>query len=1064
MAAFSRTALPARAMVRPRLVRRLAGSWKVAVLSAPAGYGKTTLSAQFAGRRRTLWLRVTPEHADPPRLMGALLAAAQRARPPIGGRTAALFASRRDWERDEGLLTGSLIDELVSHRAGCLVVLDDLHQIGGAGAARTWLRRVVEESGPRLRFLIACRGECPLPLSRLQAGSEVRTLGSAELAFTSGEQARFLARRFRLRLEEAENLTLHDRLGGWPAGVALAGRLGAARAPVSEATPSLARIHGPDARADLLERYLEEEVLAPLPADLRSDLERLALLDALDPGSARLALGRDPAAALAEVRSRDLFVLEGAGREPERFHALMRDALLSGFRRRLPEPRRAAAVRGAVAHFLEHGDSPRAIRLLLEAGLASRARELFDRAASGRAPGGEEASLGALAETLAGGAGGADSSLSPWIRLHRAHHAALEERDADARRDARAAREAFAARGSWIAAARAFRVEAVMAMREGRSRAIQSIGERAFGAVPARERRARAEIARTMSEIAQRAGDRKGSARWLDGAERSLGRSGTALERADLEVRRATLIYTEGRWEPYVEAVRRVLPLFRRAGYSRQVQSLLFNLAEASIYLGDETGAIAHLDEAAALEPRARMPDAPVIEAELRARAHSERGDFRAATRILAEARARLRAGGESFASLRLDVWEGILLRRRRRLAEAGRRLDRAIAGFARLDAPTWLGLARMERALVSGLTGRGSVALRELAAAARVSRRSGDARELARNALFEAAVREASGGDGHRPLRRALAALESLDYLVLLRKEADIARPLLEHRRPRPERRRATGPPAPPIAIGLLGGFRIQIRGSTVTLPRASSRTLIARLALARGHALRRETLAESLWPGAPAASSRNRLDVALHAARRALEPGAGRRGPFEILIVEGGWCRIDAARVAIDVQEFERLAGECEPALRRLDADPWRLAAGMPESERRPALARIETALESCRGPLLPEDGDRFTEERARIDERERRLRIAAGRLAHSLGRHAEAMEHAGRVLEEDPLNEAACHVEILVRIARGERMVARRRLRAFVRRTRRALGTAPGPELMALAAALEGESPLL
>src|SRR5207247_373298 len=153
------------------------------------------------------------------------------------------------------------------------------------------------------------------------------------------------------------------------------------------------------------------------------------------------------------------------------------------------------------------------------------------------------------------------------------------------------------------------------------------------------------------------------------------------------------------------------------------------------------------------------------------------------------------------FALLTIDVWEGVCERRRGRLAVAGRLLDRAIQGFERVDSPAWRTLARMERALVAGLSGTGTAALRELASAARDTRRSGDRKELARNALFEARVLQVMGRRFAAPLDRALALIEREDYGVLLRKEGDVAAPLLAaaDATPRVERARAALPVSGP-------------------------------------------------------------------------------------------------------------------------------------------------------------------------------------------------------------------------------------------------------------------------
>src|SRR5882762_9726542 len=153
MAAPAPRSRPPTVVARPRLMRALARPWKVAVLSAPAGFGKTTLAAQHAAGREALWCRLGPEDRDPAHLLGRLLLAAARMRAPFGARTRRLFEARRDMERDGAVLTASFLDELTPARGRRVVVLDDAHALVEAREGLQWLRRVVEESGPRVSFL-----------------------------------------------------------------------------------------------------------------------------------------------------------------------------------------------------------------------------------------------------------------------------------------------------------------------------------------------------------------------------------------------------------------------------------------------------------------------------------------------------------------------------------------------------------------------------------------------------------------------------------------------------------------------------------------------------------------------------------------------------------------------------------------------------------------------------------------------------------------------------------------------------------------------------------------------
>ena len=280
---------------RPRLLARLGEPWKAAVLAAPAGYGKTLLAAQFTagrgpgkrpgrpgngrGRRaaskasaQVVWCRLYPEDRDPIHLIESLLAAGARAEPSLWSATRRLFAAQRDFERDGALITRSLLDELEDSGSGdrspsppdVLLVLDDLQEIAEARGSLRWLARLVEDSPPRVRFLVTCRGECPLPLGRVRSLGLVVELTAADLAFSESEESELLATIFQLDLAAGERSRLRRTLSGWPAGVALAAqehlRTGASILPDGPRAPA-----GPSAteRGGPLLELMEEAVLEP---------------------------------------------------------------------------------------------------------------------------------------------------------------------------------------------------------------------------------------------------------------------------------------------------------------------------------------------------------------------------------------------------------------------------------------------------------------------------------------------------------------------------------------------------------------------------------------------------------------------------------------------------------------------------------------------------------------------------------------------------------------------------------------------------------------------------------
>ena len=206
-----------------------------------------------------------------------------------------------------------------------------------------------------------------------------------------------------------------------------------------------------------------------------------------------------------------------------------------------------------------------------------------------------------------------------------------------------------------------------------------------------------------------------------------------------------------------------------------------------------------------------------------------------------------------------------------------------------------------------------------------------------------------------------------------------------------------------------------------------------MALLALHQGRPQRREALIEALWPGSPPGAGRNRFDVALHDARRALDPATGPRGPFVTLRSEGGLVWLDE-RVERDFEHFESLAEQ----------------AGREGTDA--ALAR---ALERHGGPLLPEWPDAAWADDARLRVRALAEELLLARTRVAMEAHApeRALKLAGEVLAGDPLHEEAIAWRLRALVALGRRVEAARAASEFAARCRRELDSPPGPELVAL-----------
>ncbi len=1020
----ARTGVVGQAMARPRLLRSLAGAWKVATLTAPAGWGKTTVVAQWTGGRDVLWVTATAAERDPAQLLGSLLAAGARLSPPFGARTLARYAARREFERDGGLLTATFLHELTERPRPTVVVLDDAHEIAGARATLVWLAGLVERSSSEVRFVFAGRGEPLWPEGRFVALGE-RHMDRAALALDAREALRLLVLE---RVPARDRSAIAERQGGWAAGLRAAARAARSGEARHAAWATLAA-----------------QELAPLGARQRHHLLLASTLDDLEPHALAAVIGAAPARALLRsVRRRGLF-LDDAGAVP-RFHPLFLDVLRDLAARELPASVRAVAYRRAARAHAQGGQHARALAALAASGGGREAVRGFERAAAARTPDG---ALAVLAQTWLAAGVPLEAAGSPAVRQQAARADADAGRLAAAAEGAVIAAEGWLDRRRWLEAARATALSFTLALQTGRLRDAIRDGERIHARLARRHAAAAALVLARLGALRLHAGDPGAARRDLDQALRVLP-ARLGVERAEAEMHRATVEFTAGRWTDYLTRTRRALEQFRRFGYWARAHALLVNMAEAYIYLGEEAVARRHLDEAAELAPRSGLHARGVLLELSRARALSEEGRLADAGRAFRAARREGALASTALFDAMLDVWEGVWCRRRGRLERGVRLLSRAALAFEALESPAWRNVARLERALAAGLLGDAQEPLAELAACMRVSRRLGDRKEEARVLLFDARVRQRAGLAHGEPLRRALRLLDRENYRVLLRKERDVAEPLLVAEGSLAKPRVAPGgvrarksaaarvpATSPPVFIRLLGAFATERAGERAMPARTAARQLVALLALRHPRPQRRDALVEALWPGSPPGAGRNRFDVALHDARRALDPGAGARGPFHNLRSEGGLVWLDA-RVERDLEHFETLA---------------------EQAVREGTEAALSRALALHAGPLLPEwpDADWAEDARLRVRSLAENLWLARARAALAGRAPDRALVAAERVLAEDPLHEEAMAFRLRALVALGRRAEAASAAATFEARCRRELDSPPGPELVALARAL-------
>jgi LuxR family maltose regulon positive regulatory protein len=216
-------------VIRPNLIRRLNEGLrqnpgferKLTLISAPAGFGKTTLVGEWtaACQQPVAWLSLDAGDNDLPCFLTYLVAALQRAAPRFGEGVLGALQSPQS-PPIEAILT-ILLNEITSISENFVLVLDDYQNLD-AKPVEGALIFLLEHLPPQMHLVIATREDPHLPLARLRAGGQLTEVRAADLRFTTAEAAEFLNQVMGLKLAAEDIAALENRTEGWIAGLQLA--------------------------------------------------------------------------------------------------------------------------------------------------------------------------------------------------------------------------------------------------------------------------------------------------------------------------------------------------------------------------------------------------------------------------------------------------------------------------------------------------------------------------------------------------------------------------------------------------------------------------------------------------------------------------------------------------------------------------------------------------------------------------------------------------------------------------------------------------------------------------
>ena len=265
-------------VLRPRLIERLneglSAGRKLTLISASAGFGKTTLVSEWVAvcERPVAWLSLDEGDNDPTQFLIYLIAALQTIVANIGKGVLAILQSPQP-PSTESILT-TLLNEITTVPDNFVLVLDDYHVIDSKPVDQA-LTFLLEHLPPQMHLVITTREDPHLPLARLRARGQLTELRAADLRFTPAEAADFLNQVMGLNLSAEDITALETRTEGWIAGLQLAAISMQGHQDTASFIKSFTGSH------HFVLDYLIEEVLQQQSESIQTFLLRTSILDRL---------------------------------------------------------------------------------------------------------------------------------------------------------------------------------------------------------------------------------------------------------------------------------------------------------------------------------------------------------------------------------------------------------------------------------------------------------------------------------------------------------------------------------------------------------------------------------------------------------------------------------------------------------------------------------------------------------------------------------------------------------------------------------------------------------------
>jgi len=373
---------PPKVVSRPRLIERLnkglceEGGYgqQLTLISAPAGFGKTTLLSEWISncQRLVAWLSLDEGDSDLTRFLVYFIAALQRVVPNIGRQELALLQNPQP-PPTESILT-ALLNEIAAIPDDFIFVLDDYHVVD-SGAVDNALTFILDHLPQPMHLVITTREDPALPIPRLRARGQLTELRAADLRFSPAEAAEFLNRVMGLNITDEDMRALETRTEGWIAGLQLAALSMKGHQDIHSFIQAFAGDHR------YIVDYLIEEVLLRQSECVRSFLLQTSILERLNGALCDAVTGQTECNVLLETLEHgNFFVIPLDDRNHWfRYHHLFGDVLRMRLITEQPE-QIPVLHRRASMWYEQNGSLPDAIRHAMAAEDFRRAADLIEMA------------------------------------------------------------------------------------------------------------------------------------------------------------------------------------------------------------------------------------------------------------------------------------------------------------------------------------------------------------------------------------------------------------------------------------------------------------------------------------------------------------------------------------------------------------------------------------------------------------------------------------------------------------------------------------------------------------